>query len=262
MSYKKNILFCTIFDDGFIDGGLTMIYSLTKNVPDFLNYSHKIFVSDFCILSDENRDKVRKLLPDVIFEEVNQEVYSKIKVRHEHCRPSFLTIDIFKQREYDIVCYFDADMLCVKDITEGLEKAREYDFVAHCQRNASTTNGGFLIINNNILQSNTYERMIYYMNNVMLGNYISRLEDQEVLNAGLLDEFKWFDLTKLYNFRDFAKKGDWSDFEKAKIIHWSGAMPKAGEMSVPKPWHENALKEKATDIWRKYNTDMKKEFKL
>ena len=74
MLNKKNILFCTIFNDGFIDGGLTMIYSLIKNVPDFLEYSHKIFVSDFCKLSDKNREKVKNLLPEVVFEEVTQDV--------------------------------------------------------------------------------------------------------------------------------------------------------------------------------------------
>mgnify|MGYP001239119731 CR=1 FL=1 len=259
---KKNILFCTIFNDGFIDGGLTMIYSLLKNVPNFLDYSHKIFVSDFCVLSTENRERVRKLLPNVIFEEINQDVYTKIRVRHENCRPSFLTIDIFKQRDYNIVCYFDADMLCVKDITEGVNKAKEYDFVAHCQRKVSTTNGGFLIIGKNILQSDTYERMIYYMNHVMLGDYISRLEDQEVLNAGLLDDFSWHDLTHSYNFRNFAKHGKWSGYEDAVILHWAGAMPAAGEDPVPKPWSENALEDKATDIWREYNTNMKNEFEV
>ena len=262
MLNKKNILFCTIFNDGFIDGGLTMIYSLIKNVPDFLEYSHKIFVSDFCKLSDKNREKVKNLLPEVVFEEVTQDVYAKIKVRHEHCRPSFLTIDIFNQKEYDIVCYFDADMLCVKDITDGINKAKNYDFVAHCQREASTTNGGFLIIGKNILQTNTYERMISYMNQVMLGDHISRLEDQEVLNAGLLDEFTWYDLSHSYNFRDFAKKNDWDGFKDAKIIHWSGAMPKLGQTAVPKPWSDNALDDEATDIWREYNTNMKKEFEV
>lgn len=260
MMNRKRILFCTIFNDGFIEGGLTMIYSLLKNVPNFSEYSHKIFVNDFSVLSNKNREKVRKLLPNIIFEDISQEVYSKIKIRHEKCRPSFLTIEIFNQRDYDIVCYFDADMLCIKDITDGLNKTKEYDFVAHCQREASSTNGGFLIIGKNILQSNTYERMIYYMNNVMLGDYISRLEDQEVLNAGLLDDFSWYDLTKLYNFRDFAKKDDWDGFEDAKIIHWSGAMPSIGEAPVPKPWNDNALDDKTTELWKKYRRNLTEEF--
>ena len=66
----------------------------------------------------------------------------------------------------------------------------------------------------------------------------------------------------MYNFRDFAKKGDWDNFEDAKIIHWSGAMPKIGQTAIPKPWNDNALEDKATDIWREYNTKMKKEFKV
>ena len=98
------------------------------------------------------------------------------------------------------------------------------------------------------------------MNQVMLGDYISRLEDQEVLNAGLLNDFSWYDLRSMYNFRDFAKKGDWNGFETAKIIHWSGAMPKAGESPVPKPWFDNALDDKATEIWKDYNRRMKKEY--
>ena len=69
-------------------------------------------------------------------------------------------------------------------------------------------------------------------------------------------------LGMIYHIRDFAKKNDWDGFKDAKIIHWSGAMPKLGQTAVPKPWSDNALDDEATDIWREYNTNMKKEFEV
>ena len=39
-------------------------------------------------------------------------------------------------------------------------------------------------------------------------------------------------------------------------------MPKVGQAPVPKPWNDNALEDDATNIWREYNTNMKKEFEV
>tara|TARA_R100001377_G_C3185599_1_gene108408 strand:+ start:87 stop:875 length:789 start_codon:yes stop_codon:yes gene_type:complete len=260
MINKKKILFCTVFDDGFIEGGLNVIYSLIKNVPNFLDYSHKIFISDFCKLSDENIKKIKKLLPDVIIEKNNQEVYKKVNVMHKKSRADFNCLEMFNQKDYDIVCFFDADMLCVKDITDGIKLAEQYDFVAHCQSKVSTCNSGFMIIGKNILMSDTYERMISFISNNMLGNYVSRLISQEVMNARLIDNFSWYDLTHSYNFRNFAKWNNWDGYEDATMIHWAGAMPGSGQTSVPKPWNDNALDDKATKLWLEYRDECLKEF--
>ena len=41
----KDILFTTHLDDNFIDGALVMIYSMKKNVKDFMEYPIRVLHS-------------------------------------------------------------------------------------------------------------------------------------------------------------------------------------------------------------------------
>ena len=48
---EQKILITMAFNDGFIDGGLAMIYSLKKNFKDIDKHDFKIYYSDaFCPL--------------------------------------------------------------------------------------------------------------------------------------------------------------------------------------------------------------------
>ena len=55
----KDILFMTHLDDKFIDGALVMIYSMKKNVRDFMDYPMKILHSS--AISDLSLDNVASI---------------------------------------------------------------------------------------------------------------------------------------------------------------------------------------------------------
>ena len=64
----KNILFTTHLDDKFIDGALVMIYSMKKNVKDFMEYPIRVLhSSSISELSAKNREKIKKPLTSLKF---------------------------------------------------------------------------------------------------------------------------------------------------------------------------------------------------
>ena len=107
----KNILFTTHLDDKFIDGALVMIYSMKKHVKDFMEYPIRILHSTAISgLSEENQDKIRKIVPHVIFEDINNDVYNNAPVEYPKHRVAFLSLECFRSTEYDKVFFFDCDM--------------------------------------------------------------------------------------------------------------------------------------------------------
>ncbi len=60
----KNILFITHLDDNFIDGALVMLYSMKKNVKDFMEYPIRIMHSTTIAgISQENQNRLKKTYP-------------------------------------------------------------------------------------------------------------------------------------------------------------------------------------------------------
>ena len=81
----KNILFTTHLDDKFIDGALVMIYSMKKNVKDFMEYPIRVLhSSSISELSVENREKIKKLVPHVQFEDIYNESYINAAVHYPY----------------------------------------------------------------------------------------------------------------------------------------------------------------------------------
>ena len=90
----KNILFTTHLDDKFIDGALVMIYSMKKNVKDFMDYPIRVLHSNVISeLSLENRDRIKKLVPHVEFVDINNETYNNAPVQYPKHRVAFLSLN-------------------------------------------------------------------------------------------------------------------------------------------------------------------------
>ena len=110
----KKILLCTAANDKYIEGILVMLYSMKKNISRFEDCHVKIFChEELCKLSGPNRLKIKKIVPEVEFEESFSETSIALYMRdnsHIHL-PSWLTIEAFRQTGFDKVIFFDVDML-------------------------------------------------------------------------------------------------------------------------------------------------------
>ena len=94
------------FDDRFFKGGAVMIHSLKKHLSNFDSFDFKVFYcDDVCKLSEENKNKLRKIHPDIIFEKINQPAYANCEMMYEKHRASFLSIECFNQTDYDKVVF-------------------------------------------------------------------------------------------------------------------------------------------------------------
>ena len=97
-----------------------MIYSMKKNVKDFMDYPIRVLHSNVISeLSLENRERIKKLVPHVEFVDINNETYNNQAITISKTQSSFLSLEL-RSIKYDKV-FFDCDMLCIGDISEMLE---------------------------------------------------------------------------------------------------------------------------------------------
>ena len=69
------ILFTTVCNDDYALGGQVMLYSMRKNIKNLDNCDFKIYYNnEFASLSQENQDKFKKIMPNIIFEHVDKEL--------------------------------------------------------------------------------------------------------------------------------------------------------------------------------------------
>lgn len=238
-SLNKNYALCTICDDKFIPGLLTMIHSFTRHNRWFNKEIIVLYDNVYSKINDDNKKLVNQLYNKVVFRKVESEDYSKLielfksssNGRESILRliPSLFTFDIFEISDnYDTLVYLDADMLVTDDISELFSigdvsivvtpDAGEYDI----NRIYTVFNGGFMVINTDGDMSKHKQRLIEYACNMKS----MVLADQTIMN-------KYFDnknivyLNSNYNClkRCFPDTRFDTYIKNIKIIHFVGAKP-------------------------------------
>jgi len=257
----KNILFTTHLDDNFIDGALVMLYSMKKNVKDFMQYPVKIMHSTVIAgISEENQNKIRKIVPHVEFEDINREEYINAPVQYPKHRTAFLSLECFRTTSYDKVFFFDCDMLCVNDISEGIETAPD-DMVSGCGGSPKDINCGLFVVGKQWLNNEVYQHMVDSIKRYG----VTRLFTQHMIN-GAVPEFNL--LPDGYNWKvgphtDLSRiTQGYNISEETKIIHWAGALPDKNAKErppYPKPWQDSEDANPVTKLWYKYKKEMLKE---
>ena len=225
----KNILFTTHLDDKFIDGALVMIYSMKKNVKDFMDYPIRVLHSNVISeLSLENRERIKKLVPHVEFVDINNETYNNAPVQYPKHRVAFLSLECFRSIQYEKVFFFDCDMLCIGDISDMLETAPS-DWVSGCGGSPTDIKG------------------------------TTRLFTQHMINAIvpefnlISDDYNW----KVAPTTDSNRKiTEYGITDTTKIIHWAGALPDQNRKPYPKPWEESRDSNSLTQLWYQYKDEM------
>tara|TARA_Y100001972_G_scaffold102031_1_gene127290 strand:+ start:1783 stop:2568 length:786 start_codon:yes stop_codon:yes gene_type:complete len=256
----KNILFTTHLDDNFIDGALVMLYSMKKNIKDFMDYPIKIMHSTkIAGISIENQNKLKKLIPHIEFEDINREEYINAPVQYPKHRTAFLSLECFKPTKYEKIFFFDCDMLCVKDISKGLEEAPN-EYVSGCGGTNRSINCGLMIIGKNWLNEETYNTLVKCV--TTMGK--TRLFTQHMINHVvpifnlISDDYNW----KVAPTTDSSRKiTEYGITDTTKIIHWAGALPDKNKNRepYPKPWEEKEDANILSKLWYKYKKEMLKE---
>ena len=279
-------LFCTACDDGFAEGLQVMLYSMRRHVPDFSDADLKVFYDpQISGLSPANQAAIARVAPWVQFEAVENAIYRNARVTIEHHRPALLTLEAFRQYDYDQVLFFDGDMLCVSDFGGALQLAEEYDFVA-CEagkvciqgrwakqegprhgrwgrrrhwgmfgRRTTKVNTGFFVVGKQLRTPRLYNRLLRKVRFRMTRK--AMLLDQWIINEVIgRVPASLFLLPNTYNLRAFARYEEAELAQQTKILHYSGYHQR------PKPWAEDApLDHPAYAIWRQYAADLVAELK-
>ena len=256
----KDILFTTHLDDNFIDGALVMIYSMKKNVKDFMEYPIRVLhSSSISELSAKNREKIKKLVPHVQFEDIYNESYINAPVQYPKHRVAFLSLECFRPIEYDKVFFFDCDMLCIWDISEGIEESPN-EYVSGCGGSPTDINCGLMVIGKSWLSEDVYNKMVECVNT--MGR--TRLFTQHMINHVvpsfnlISDDYNW----KVAPTTDSNRKiTEYGITDTTRIIHWAGALPDTskGRKPYPKPWEENRDSNSLTELWYRYKDEMLEE---
>ena len=248
----KNILFTTHLDDNFIDGALVMLYSMKKNVKNFMDYPIKIMHStQIAGISLDNQQKLKKLIPHIEFEDINRDVYINAPVKYPKHRTAFLSLECFRPSNYDKVFFFDCDMLCIQDISEGIENSPN-DHVSGCGGSPKDINCGLMVIGKKYLNKQIYENMV----NSISKFGTTRLFTQHMINH-VIPSFNL--LPEGYNWK-VSPQGhlthNYQITENTKIIHWAGALPTGGRPVFSKPWEQKEDENELSKLWYKYKKEM------
>ena len=248
----KNILFTTHLDDNFIDGALVMLYSMKKNVKDFMDYPVKIMHSTkIAGISLNNQQKLKKLIPHIEFEDINRDEYINAPVQYPKHRTAFLSLECFRSNKYDKVFFFDCDMLCINDITEGLESS-PLESVSGCGGTSNSINCGLMVIGKKYLNEKTHKDMVKSISK--FGT--TRLFTQHMINH-VIPSFNL--LPEGYNWK-VSPQGHLTHNYKitndTKIIHWAGALPSGNRPVFSKPWQQKENENELSKLWYKYKKEM------
>lgn len=267
----------TVTDTNFLKGTLVLLHS-------FLLYN-KWFSGDIVIIENDltllEKEQLNKF-PNVKFHKVHSTLLERINIL-EHFLPKlkkvvkrFYSLEAFNLTNYDKVLFLDSDILCT-DSTEQLFAinntpllaAPDRLFYQNIKRDLSTYlpitknkqkvetesydgfNSGVMLINNQLLQKNTFLLLIKMVNPVFFSSVQSGHTDQYLLNNFFKDKFSFIDCK--YNFLlnsiEHIQKNNFSTLENAVFIHY---------IQVHKPWKinedtsNNTIVSSAIALWQQH----------
>jgi lipopolysaccharide biosynthesis glycosyltransferase len=201
------ILFTTVCNDDYALGGQVMLYSMRKNIKNLDNCDFKIYYNnEFASLSQENQDKFKKIMPNIIFEHVNKECYFNSKLppagnRAQGCKAAYLTLESFNETEYDKVIMFDIDMLCVGDLSDLFNN--DIQFGIH------NRNTGFVVLGKKYRNEEIYKDLTS-----KIYSHDGQFMDQGIINKTFASIFQ--SLPKIYNQYPLSTIND-----DTRILHWA-----------------------------------------
>ena len=157
----------TLFDDNYFDFGATLLYSFFKFNKWFEGEFFVINDDKFCVLSEENRERLKKISPKIKFLDIKNSDYAKlIDNQYNICAfnkkwlSCFFELELFKS-DYDKMLWLDSDTI-VRDSIEELFDDKTLDGKFCCCQDIIALdyfNAGVYRLDKEVIKKYPYEKM-------------------------------------------------------------------------------------------------------
>jgi len=196
--------FATVVTEGYMDYALVALDSLKKNsgfdIPCYVFCGNH---PECNWLSIEKRKKELEFIYDnLIFKEVDYPEYLK----NDKKWPHYWSHEVFKIRDYDRVIFYDADIICLKDITD----IPEVDLGFTWEAARDQYYAGFFVVGKSYLNDELYESLMKHHQNPKTWG-----KDQAVYNEHF-DKKQITELDLKYN----AVNDKSDQIEDVRVLHY------------------------------------------
>jgi lipopolysaccharide biosynthesis glycosyltransferase len=261
MNPRGKFALATVTTENYVQWSMVMIHSFLKSNP--------WFTGDIVIISNDLSERSLSdltVFPGIIIEKpseiLNQRLeqlcaempaFSKLINR-------FLSIEVFRLKQYDKILFLDSDMLVIKDVEElfrlpdpiyaSLEwfsgkgrRLSDFEIVNLAEDNGEfikqPVNSGFLMLSKGLFVERLYEDLVNFIQPGHWKNTTTRLTDQLIINKFFNNKITIIDAR--YNYRPKNAEGigrkEKIQLEDAKIVHF---------MLKAKPWNLKEVLKNAT----------------
>lgn len=259
---RADTLFTTVCNDRFTNALALLLWSIKLHNPGF---DHPLKVYHKGDLLPENQDRIRRIYPNTVFDNVSKEEY-RGKINH------YLALEAFREEDPERVVFIDSDIICIGDISRlaklehALGAALDYDvrfpwfFKAPFPLSLGVRiNTGVFTLGRKYRNRATYDAL-YGLLDRFPATYVKGMawSDQGVMNRYFRTSAK-FILPYQYNARKnlFPNPKFAGGAERAlhgvRLLHYGGACkPFLGGLKNAPPGNKNHKYSKLHEIYYQY----------
>lgn len=241
---NARVCMATVLNDAFVEYFIVLLHSIRKHNPWFAQEIVIMHGTTMSLLSDANKNLIRRTYPHVTFLAVDEAPYEHFHVDTPKSHwPALLKLAAFRIKNYDRVVFIDSDILCLGDIKllftldvpfaacpAGKNSERKRS-VAHTSRRRVGINSGVMVIGKEYLNEATHGALMKYKS--------GPCADQDVL-LGFLRWKRVYCLPHEYNFHaEFFWQDDHRTADDVRLLHYAGVKPlQKPELPRMKVWFE------------------------
>lgn len=239
----ERFAFASVVNDDFMPYMEVLLHSVKVHHPD-MRWPWIIFWNPiYSPLTEGNRNQLQRIYPHIEFREVDASRYESFMTKTpEKWLAALFTLEIFGLREFERVCFIDADILCCGDISQLWQTPvafgacrsgcnyREKMRYADIYTWDGGFNSGVMIVGGQYLNAATYEALFEVP--------YKDFGDQEILNKFFQGKPVYL-LPHKYNYHAEFFWDEYGDQDDVRILHYAGAKP-LDQPDLPrmKPWFD------------------------
>jgi len=242
---SNNAAMVTVVNDDFAPYMAVLLHSFKKHNPSFSCPWIILWGHTYAPLSQYHREVLERLYPHVQFLEVDEKRYETLLSKTPaKWLAALFTLETFSLCQYDRVCFIDADIVCLGDVSRLLEvsapliacrSGNEYRDKQK-RKNMFVWDGGFnsgvFVIGQEHLNTETYEALFRVP--------YKDFGDQEILNNYFRGKPVYI-FPHEYNYHAEFFWDAYGHDDDVRLLHYAGAKPlQKPELPRMKPWLDAA----------------------
>ena len=219
----------TVINDDFVPYFIMWLKSLLQYNPWFHFPFVVVWNPVYSPLSEESRQLIRSVYPNVQFQEADHQPYEKfLASTPAKFLAALFTLEAFNLTSYDRVVFFDADMLCLGDVSELFTTAeplaacmtgsdmQKKEIFARIKKTNTAFNSGMMSIGKAYLSDKIYRSFFDCP--------YDDFADQEILNK-IFQKIPLYYLPHEYNYNAKFFWDDQHRDSRVRILHYAGEKP-------------------------------------